>query len=181
MKCACVNEQACLRRVSSDKYIWTGTVKHLPLTLNSHSFLLRSTKMSYFKFGRIPAFFFSVTSSLCCVFLHTLQSPLMGILLLSLWSSHRFCCSTSVKSEADVHRIKHNALIINSCLHQRRHIDRGLAQQVAYFISHSQSSLSKEVFSRHSVSRALSFICGVHVEITQPSSMCLLFKPQQAE
>lgn len=57
-----------------------------------------------------------------------------------------FCCCvcvcftsvllfTSVKSEADVHLIKHNTLVINSCLHQLRHIDGGLTLQVASFIS----------------------------------------------
>lgn len=53
----------------------------------------------------------------------------------SVFASHLFCCSTSVKSEADVHLIKYNTLIINSWLHQLWHIDRGLAQLMTYFAS----------------------------------------------
>lgn len=64
-----------------------------------------------------------------------------------MFGSHLFCCSTSVKPEADVHLIKYNTPIINSCLYQLRRVDRGLAQQVSYFASGfrkpSQSSRGK--------------------------------------
>lgn len=131
-----MNEQACLRQVSSYKYISSGTFAidpscWLPLTLSSPS-----PRVSYFKFSRIPTCFFSVTSSLCFVFPAYLTVASHGDSVAeSVFASHLFYCSTSVKSEADVHLIKHNTLVINSCLHQLRHIDRGLALQVAYFIA----------------------------------------------
>lgn len=80
--------------------------------------------------------FFSVTFSLLFCFPAYLAVAFHGDSAAeSVFASHLFCCSTSVKSEADVHLIKYNTLIINSCLHQLWHIDRGLAQLVAYFAS----------------------------------------------
>lgn len=82
-----------------------------------------------------PAFL-SVTSSLCFVFPAYLTDASHGDSVAeSGFASRLFCCSACVKSEADVHLIKHNTLVLNSCLHQLRHIDRGLALQVDYFIS----------------------------------------------
>lgn len=130
------------------KYDCIGTVKHLPLTrlppdlLSWLSLLLRFSLtlfsanlwLTYFHFSHIPACFFAVTFSPLFCFLAYLTVACHGDTAAeSVFASHLFCCSTSVKSEADVHLIKYNTLIINSCLHRLRHIDRALAQQVAYF------------------------------------------------
>lgn len=84
----------------------------------------------------LPLAFFSVTFSLLFCFPAYLTVASHGDSAAeSVFASHLFCCSTSVKSEADVHLIKYNTLIINSCLYQLWHIDRGLAQLMAYFAS----------------------------------------------
>lgn len=129
-------------------------MKHVPSTrlppnllcsvLFSSIFLLLFSAnliLSYFNFSHIPFCFFSVTFSPLFCFPAYLSVASSG----SVFASHLFCCSTSVKSEADVHLIKYNTLIMNSCLHQLKHIDRGLAQQVAYFESEfRKSSLSSQ-------------------------------------
>lgn len=99
------------------------------------SFLL-APWVSYFNFSHIPAYFiFCQFSPLFCFAAYLTVASHGDSAAESVFASHLFCCSTSVKSEADVHLIKPNTIIINSCLHQLRHIDRGLAQQVAYFAS----------------------------------------------
>lgn len=99
------------------------------------SFLL-TPWVSYYNFSHIPAYFFSVNFLLCFVSLHTLLSPLVGILLLSLCLLHICFVVPHLWNQKQMfHLIKSNSLIINSCLHQLRHIDRGLAQQVAYLAS----------------------------------------------
>lgn len=99
------------------------------------SFLL-APWVSYFNFSHIPAYLiFCQFSPLFCFAAYLTVASHGDSAAESVFASHLFCCSTSVKSEADVHLIKSNTIIINSCLHQLRHIDRGLAQQVAYFAS----------------------------------------------
>lgn len=114
-------------------------MEHLPLTLHVDSLSLSSLRPQECHNLNSVAFqpaFFSVTSSLCFVFPAYLTVASHGDSVAeSVFASHLFHCSTSVKSEADVHLIKHNTLVINSCLHQLSHIERGMALQVAYFIS----------------------------------------------
>lgn len=114
-------------------------MEHLTLTLHVDSLSLSPLLPQECHILNSVAFrpaFFSDTSSLCFVFPAYLTVASHGDSVAeSVFASHLFYCSTSVKSEADVHLIKHNTLVINSCLHQLRHIDRGLALQVACFIS----------------------------------------------